>query len=73
VVTAYPLLSPQRAALSAVLQSLITPSLGCEYREDRVLLAGIRVSIGDWVLGANLHEELEFFAQAAAHAEIPRA
>jgi len=31
------------------------------------------VSIGDWVLGANLHEELEFFAQAAAHAEIPRA
>jgi len=73
VVTAYPLLSPQRAALSAVLQSLITPSLGCEYREDRVLVAGIRVSIGDWVLQANLHEELEFFAQAAAHAEIPRA
>jgi hypothetical protein len=52
---------------------MITLSLGCEYREDRTLVAGIRVSIGDWVLEANLHEELEFFAQVAPHADIPRA
>lgn len=72
VVTAYPLIPAQRAALSEVLQSMITPSLRCEYREDRALVAGIRVSIGDWVLGANLQEELEFFAQVAAHADVPR-
>ena len=73
VVTAYPLIPTQRAALSEILQRMIAPSLGCEYREDRSLVAGIRVSIGDWVLEANLHEELEFFAQAATHANIPRA
>lgn len=73
VVTAYPLIPSQRAALAEVLQGMITPSLGCEYREDQTLVAGIRVSIGDWVLGANLHEELEFFAQVAAHADASRA
>lgn len=72
VVTAYPLIPAQRAALSEILQNMITQSLGCEYREDRTLVAGIRVSIGDWVLKANLHEELEFFAQVAAHADAPR-
>ena len=32
------------------------------------LLAGVRISIGDWVLGANLQDELKGFMELA-HAE----
>ena len=36
----------------------------CEWREDAQLLAGIRFSLGDWILGANLQDELKFFVDA---------
>jgi F-type H+-transporting ATPase subunit b len=72
VVSAYPLVPAQRAAVCEVLEKMIVSSLQYEYREDRTLVAGIRVIIGDWVLDANLHEELEFFKKAATHADIPR-
>lgn len=33
------------------------------YREDATLIAGVRISIGPWVLCANLRDELDYFAK----------
>ena len=33
------------------------------FEEDSDLLAGVRISIGSWTLGANLRDELEGFAE----------
>lgn len=46
-------------ALASVLGS--TPEI--LYRVDATLLAGVRISIGPWVLCANLRDELDFFAK----------
>ena len=35
------------------------------FREDAQLIAGLRVSIGGWMLQANLQDELRFFTEAA--------
>jgi F0F1-type ATP synthase delta subunit len=33
------------------------------YEEDKELLAGVRITIGDWALRANLRDELGAFAE----------
>ena len=35
------------------------------FSEDPGLIAGVRVTLGDWTLGANLRDELAFFAEHA--------
>jgi F-type H+-transporting ATPase subunit b len=35
------------------------------FRQDEHLIAGLRVSIGGWMLQANLQDELRFFSEAA--------
>jgi F-type H+-transporting ATPase subunit b len=39
-----------------------------QFEQDSELMAGVRISIGAWVLGANLRDELEGFS-ALAHEE----
>lgn len=62
IVTARPLGEASRARLSAALAALFRRELPGEYAVDAGLIAGILVSVGPWVLHANLRDDLQFFA-----------
>lgn len=64
VSSAYALNQSQRESLLEAILSLIGRPVSCEWREDTHLLAGIRLSLGPWMLGANLQDELKFFTEA---------
>nr|WP_305792865.1 F0F1 ATP synthase subunit delta [Sedimenticola hydrogenitrophicus] len=69
VVSALPLDESQQQAIRQALEQRIGPSLGqWQFRQDTQLIAGLRISIGGWLLHANLQDELRFFSEAA-HAE----
>ena len=61
--TAYPLEMSRRDQLVKQIESLFGRKLEWEFIEDRDLLAGLRVSLGGWVLRGNLQDELKFFAE----------
>lgn len=67
VVSAYPLDQTQRAALKRYLDTLLSHPLQYTWTQDTKLLAGVRITVGPWVIHANLHDELKTFA-AIAHA-----
>jgi len=46
----------------------LTDGAVVQFGEDSRLRAGLRISIGPWVLRANLADELEFFAYQVNHA-----
>ena len=66
VSSAYPLPPAEREALSQALGQILDDARECRFREDPALLAGVRISVGPWVLQANLGEELSLFNAAAA-------
>lgn len=68
IITAYPLNQTQQSSLERYLDSLLSCPLNYDYTQDPELLAGVRVTIGSWVIHANLHDELQTFA-ALAHAD----
>jgi F-type H+-transporting ATPase subunit b len=49
------------------LQQAIDHNIAIEFLEDPNLLAGLRITLGSWVLRANLEDELDFFAEALRH------
>lgn len=65
VTSAYVLNQAQRRFLLEAVESLLGRSMSCEWREEKGLLAGIRLSLGPWVLGANLQDELKAYAETA--------
>jgi F-type H+-transporting ATPase subunit b len=67
VTSAFPLSAPQRGVIAQTLKDMTQDSVAVEFNEDSGLLAGLRISIGPWVLRANLEDELEFFAEAVRH------
>ena len=73
VTSAYLLSQSQRTSLLEAIQSLLGQSISCEWREDGGLMAGIRLSLGPWVLGANLQDELKAFSEAAQPVNAPDA
>lgn len=66
VLSAYPLDVERRQNLQHALDSLFSRSLAYDFHEDRELIAGLRITIGSWVIHANLRDELRSFA-AIAH------
>jgi F-type H+-transporting ATPase subunit b len=68
VVSAQPLSDNQRQQLEQVLMTIVGPELKVQFEQNSELLAGVRISVGAWVLGANLRDELEGFS-ALAHEE----
>lgn len=66
IYSAYPLTDAQRAALQQNLSALLGDAFAYEYRQNPELLAGLRIVIGAWVLGANLQDELAGFARFAS-------
>ena len=65
VASAYPLSAEQQRALQQPLQALVSAELHFSYRQKPELLAGLRVTVGPWVMHANLHDELKTFAAVA--------
>lgn len=65
VTTAYPLPVSQRERLAESLERLAGRPVRCQWQESATVLAGLRINIGPWVLGANLRDELRYFAEVA--------
>jgi F-type H+-transporting ATPase subunit b len=63
--SAFALEPPQRAALTRAIEAAVGDGHAWTFREDSALIAGVRVSVGPWVLHANLSEELSLFQDAA--------
>jgi F-type H+-transporting ATPase subunit b len=63
VQTAFPLAESQRSQLQQALQSISGRELTCQFEQDSNLLAGARISLGPWLLHANLQDELQTFAE----------
>lgn len=68
VQSAFALDADRRAELARALADAAGKTLPVEYRENPELLAGFQVSIGPWILHANLRDELKFFSGALRHA-----
>jgi len=65
VISAFPLSEHQRRELEGALAPLIPPALPFRYAQQEELLAGLRITLGAWILGANLRDELRGFAKLA--------
>lgn len=63
ITSAFPLAKIQRQELEQVLREILQANVPCHYVEDPELLAGLRIDIGSWQLGASVRDELEAFAQ----------
>jgi F-type H+-transporting ATPase subunit b len=70
IVSAFPLQEAQRDALGHALEKLAGRALACDFTEDAALGAGLRLSIGAWMLRANLQDELAYFAESAQYAAL---
>jgi F-type H+-transporting ATPase subunit b len=65
VVTAYSLADQQCQALQQLLAEIATPDIPLRFEQNSELLAGVRITIGAWILGANLQDELVGFRELA--------
>ncbi len=65
VLSAYPLSELQQQQLKQVLATRVPHRIQYQFHEDRKLLAGLRLTVGPWVIHANLHDELKTFAAIA--------
>ena len=63
VTSAYPLDDDRRHSLERTLGSALAVTKPFHYEQDKNLLAGIRITLGAWVLGANLQDELKSFTK----------
>lgn len=61
ILSAYPLAAAQRAELATALQTLLGRELPAEFGEQPDLVAGFLITVGPWVMHANLRDELRFF------------
>jgi F-type H+-transporting ATPase subunit b len=70
VTTAFALPEPLRREVAAALRPLVGDRAeGCAFAEDPALGAGLRVSVGPWVLKGSVKDELEFLGGAAGPAD----
>jgi F-type H+-transporting ATPase subunit b len=65
VLSAFPLDKTQQKQLRERVDLWTPHPLHFEFQADQSLIAGVRVSIGPWVLHANLNDELKTFAAIA--------
>ena len=67
VQSAFPLSDKHRKDLSDVLTKLVDKKIAIDFQCNETLLAGIHMTIGPWVLHANLRDELKFFSTPLTH------
>jgi len=65
VVSAFELDADERSALEQTMKKLIGEQRPVRFGRDSGLIAGVRITIGAWVLGFNLADELKGLAQLA--------
>jgi F-type H+-transporting ATPase subunit b len=65
IASAYPLDRHQQTALKQYLDALLSQPLQYTYTKEPKLLAGVRISVGPWMIHANLYDELKTFATIA--------
>ena len=65
VASAYPLDSDTRLSLERTLGETLAVTAPVHYEQDQELLAGLRITVGSWVLRANLQDELKAFSELA--------
>ena len=65
VASTSPLNDATRLSLENTLASVLEVTTPFHYEQDKELLAGLRVTMGSWVLRANLQDELKSFAELA--------
>ncbi|GKS60090.1 ATP synthase subunit b [Nitrospira sp.] len=70
ITSAYPIPESRRRVLVDRLTAVLGRTPHCVWREDVALVAGLRITIGPIVLGANLHDELRFFTEVASNDAI---
>jgi F-type H+-transporting ATPase subunit b len=63
VSSAYPLGDAQRQRLQQALAATTGLTVPVQFEQDPELVAGLRIAIGAWVLGANVRDELKSFAE----------
>jgi len=68
VTSAFPLDATMRERLEQALGTGLGVKAPLEYREDPELIAGVRITLGAWVLQANVKDELAGFARLAQDA-----
>lgn len=68
VASAYPLDAGRRERLAQALAGISGRRLPTEFGERKELVSGLLVTVGSWMLHANLRDELEFFAGASNRA-----
>ena len=64
ITSAYPFGEAQRADLTEAIGRLAGRLVACEFGQSPDLLAGLRISMGPWMLRSSLLDELHFFAEA---------
>lgn len=52
-----------RQRIESALHTLFERPVTCRYRENPALIAGLRITLGPWVLRANLQDELQGFSE----------
>jgi F-type H+-transporting ATPase subunit b len=67
VSSAYSLPEPQRDSLTAVLKGKLGTEASIEFAVDQDLVAGLEITMGSFVLRANLRDELEYFSAVRNH------
>jgi F-type H+-transporting ATPase subunit b len=65
VVSAFPLTDEHRDKLKQAIATLTDQDMPVQFEQDSELLAGLRIMLGNWVLGVNLQDELKGFATMA--------
>ena len=65
VYSAFPLSVPQQQLLQETLSSILVAGPAFQFEQDEALLCGLRISLGSWVLGLNLQDELKGFVELA--------
>jgi F-type H+-transporting ATPase subunit b len=65
VTSAYPLAEAHRTRLEQWLTRRLTPSASVQFGQDAELQAGVRITAGSRVLGANVQDELRAFSELA--------
>lgn len=65
ITSAYPLSADRQQCLKKTLADVTGLTAPVKYEQDPDLLAGLRITIGAWVLHANVRDELKGFAEFA--------
>lgn len=63
VVSTFPLSDDQRQLLEQALAAITTPNTAIRFEQNSELLAGVQITIGAWVLAANIRDELQGFME----------